>query len=155
MDFDKRLVDRFESRYDKVTESGCWIWIAGEQGAGYGCFYLAKHKPILAHRFSYLRYVGQIPEGTHVLHRCDVRCCVNPSHLFIGNAKTNADDREEKQRGNHAKGERNHSKLTADQVIELRMLRSDGWLLRELADKFSIHEGTASQIVRRKKWAHI
>ena len=53
---------------------------------------------VAAHRFSYEHHIGPIPTGMFVLHRCDVRRCVNPAHLFIGDARDNLLDCIEKGR---------------------------------------------------------
>lgn len=37
-------------------------------------------------------FVGPIPKGMFVLHKCDVRACVKPDHLFIGTKKDNTRD---------------------------------------------------------------
>lgn len=53
-----------------------------------------------AHRWAYTQAHGPIPDGMWVLHRCDNRPCVNPDHLFLGDAKANAEDMVSK--GRHA-----------------------------------------------------
>lgn len=85
------LDERFWSKVDKSGE--CWMWTAGETGSGYGQFHV-KRKPIGAHVWSYLRFVGPIPDGFDVDHLCHtpesgcaggVECphrrCVRPEHL--------------------------------------------------------------------------
>ena len=44
---------------------------------------------ISAHKISYLVLVGDIPEGLFVLHRCNHKACVNPSHLYLGTNQQN------------------------------------------------------------------
>jgi len=81
-------------------ESGCWIWFWSAMSTGYGDFRLNKRHH-LAHRASYEVYKGPIPEGMHVLHRCDVKSCVNPDHLFLG---TNLDNIQDSVRKGRRKG---------------------------------------------------
>jgi hypothetical protein len=49
-------------------------------------------KNVLAHRRSHELFIGPVPDGMMVLHSCDVRECVNPSHLRAGSAADNGDD---------------------------------------------------------------
>ena len=91
----------------KVNRSGpearpglgpCWLWTAFTKENGYGQFGRAKHDGVYAHRFSYELHVGPVPEGLCVLHKCDVRSCVRPDHLFLGTERDNAHDRDTKGR---------------------------------------------------------
>jgi HNH endonuclease len=76
--------------------SGCWIWIkAGQYGYGY---MILNKKKIRAHRLSWIIHNGDIPEGLLVCHKCDVKCCVNPNHLFLGTGDDNMQDMIKKNR---------------------------------------------------------
>lgn len=84
-----------------IDSSGCWIWAGSKKGgSGYG---RVSHEGryIGAHRGSYMAYVGEIPEGLLVLHKCDVKLCVNPSHLFVGTHSDNMQDMLRKGRGRY------------------------------------------------------
>ena len=82
----------FEERVERIPEVGCWLWTGGMQNMGYGVITNGRGSKKLAHRFSWELHNGPIPEGLHVLHRCDTPLCVNPHHLFTGTAKDNIDD---------------------------------------------------------------
>ncbi len=74
------LSERIESKIERITESGCWIWQASCDRHGYGRMTVNK-RPYLAHRVAYELAIGQIPHGMDIDHLCRVRCCVNPAHL--------------------------------------------------------------------------
>ncbi len=71
---------KFESRYIPVTESGCWLWLAGCTSGGYGAIRISGLQTG-AHRVAYELYRGTIPEELCIDHLCRVRCCVNPWHM--------------------------------------------------------------------------
>ena len=74
---------RFMAKVDK-QDNGCWIW-TGASSAGstnpqrYPMFHYRRM--VRAHRWSYERWAGPIPEGLWIDHLCRVTMCVNPEHL--------------------------------------------------------------------------
>ena len=105
---------------------GCWLWTRSTD-SGYGVIGsrgFEKH----AHRQSYRLFVGEIPEGIQVLHKCDVRECCNPEHLFLGTIGDNMRDRTAKNR--QAKGAgHGMAKLTIEQVDEIRKRAESSYVL--------------------------
>jgi len=86
-----------ERFWSKVNKSGdCWLWEAAKQKE-YGWFW-HNGQGVAAHRFSWMMHYDEIPEGLHVLHKCDVKLCVNPNHLFLGTHQDNMKDLMEKRR---------------------------------------------------------
>jgi hypothetical protein len=104
---------------------------------------------------------GEIPDGLCVLHGCDTPECTNPDHLFLGTCGDNNKDRDSKGRGAKGAavsnpGESNaQSKLTDDEVREIRKRASKGEKQRYLAGVFDISEAQVSLIVNLKAWRHL
>lgn len=124
-------IDSLFERCAPITESGCWIWMGAiSSKTGYGYWRFGK----LAHRIMYQVAYGEFDPRLFVLHRCDTRCCINPSHLFLGTAKDNSADMVSKgrsQKGESASG----VKLKSEQVVEIRASR--GMLTqKEIASKY-------------------
>jgi len=93
----------FFLKHVKDVDSGCSEWFASLNPAGYGLFWDKNNgKMVLAHRFSYELFVGEIPKGLLVRHDCDNPKCVNPKHLRLGTYADNAKDR--KKRGRTVRG---------------------------------------------------
>ena len=140
---------RFEAKF-RVTP-GCWIWEGCKTHQGYGHFRSGKTRnPMKAHRFSYELYVGPVPEGLIILHKCDNPSCVNPDHLFPGTQAENSADRNFK--GRQAKGEQNgKTKLTDEQVREMKRLRESGVSKEDVAQQFGVSTRTVWYAIKTRK----
>lgn len=135
----KHRQEEFEAKIHK-TDS-CWIWNGAIGTGGYGRF----GKYFKAHRFSYQLYKGTIPKGLHVLHRCDVRLCVNPEHLWLGTNQDNIDDRNRK--GRQTKGTKHpFSKLDELQLVCIRNLLTMKVNQQHIAKYFKVDPSQISRI---------
>src|SRR4051812_26424268 len=91
----------FDSRYEIVTESGCFIWMDRIGPHGYGRLTAGK-KHWDAHRYAWVQKHGPVPSKLCICHTCDVRSCVNTDHMFIGTRSDNMQDMHRKGRaGRH------------------------------------------------------
>lgn len=128
------------------SDDGCWEWTASRYVSGYGG--VRWHGEMrYAHRLAWELENGSIPEGKWILHRCDTPSCCRPSHLFLGDARTNVDDKLAKGRSN-ATG----AKLTVATVQEIRRRAANGERQVDLASEFDVSPGSICKIVRRKTW---
>jgi hypothetical protein len=144
---------RFMGKVMPVPEAGCWLWEGyTDKKMGYGMFWFGESM-ILAHRMSYWLFVGRIPKGAHVCHKCDVPSCVNPNHLWLGTNADNVADKVRKGRQSRMAG-RQHpgAKLTEQEVIEIR---DSGLSARKAARKYGVHRSTIKYIRKGKRWACI
>jgi len=70
----------------------CVVFTGARNTKGYGQIHLGPGVNIAASRAAWLLLHSVIPEGLMVLHKCDNPPCVNPDHLFLGNARDNVLD---------------------------------------------------------------
>lgn len=148
-----------EAFWSRVQKSeGCWLWTGRLNDHGYGRFGLAGREPY-AHHVSWVLHYGPKPAGAHVLHKCDVRNCVRPDHLFLGDQAVNSRDMWNKGRAvmaPHHRGEQHgRSRFTEDQVREMRNRRSVGETLKSIGADFGASPGTVKNIVSGKTWKHV
>lgn len=88
------LRSKIEERSIPEPNSGCWLWL-GTAGGHTPWIYgriLDGKTWLRAHRASYEAFVGEIPEGWLVCHKCDNTMCVNPLHLYAGSHTDNMRD---------------------------------------------------------------
>lgn len=137
-----------------IDSNGCWIWQKSKSRSGYG--HLQWKGVNQAHRVSHAAFVGPIPDGLYVCHRCDIKACVNPDHLFLGTHAENMRDLANKglAKGRpwsgvlppRHEGERCHlAKLTDAQVLEIR---SRSGRHCDLAAEYGVAAKTISRIRR-------
>jgi len=151
---DEIIKQRFFAKIQK-TDS-CWLWTGTITGGGYGHFRTNKG-PRGAHRVSFELKNGSIPKGLDVLHHCDIRNCVNPDHLWLGTHKDNMRDMESKNRGNHAKGEKQGlSKLNPTAIRDIRLNYKPRLVsLAHFARKYCVSRYAIRCVIARKTWKHI
>lgn len=134
-------------------ETGCWIWQKGKSKDGYGQFSF-KNRNYRAHWVAYRLYVGPIPRGMLVLHRCDSPACVNPKHLFLGDNATNMADMVQKNR--QVKGiDHLESKLTEDQVREIKKRLAGPETISDIARDYPVDRKVVSRIKAGTNWKPI
>jgi len=166
------LLVRFNEKFVK-DENGCWLWTAAIANNGYGVIGTGPHKVETAHRVSLKLYRQIDPGGNFVCHKCDVRRCVNPDHLYVGTVKDNARDLMERGRPYHeirkhitpeverrrvrnlprgAAHHRSSAKLTEDQA---RQIYAAAGSQQSIAARFGVCQQTVSHIKQRKTWEYI
>lgn len=139
---------RFWSKVDVRQPSQCWEWEASHNQQGYGQFrYAGTMRP--AHQVAFALSFGPAPD--HVLHKCDNRSCVNPSHLYNGTNMDNVQDRV--NRGNQLLGEDVPvSKLNEGDAEEIReRYESEDVTQQELAEEYDISQSNVSRVINGER----
>ena len=157
-----RLCDTAGRLWSRIQRGDdCWLWQGPRQNHGYGTL---RHegRDQLAHRVVWELTNGPIPDGLHVLHRCDIPACCNPAHLWLGTHQENMADMIAKGRQgstNHpermARGERNNkAKLTERAVLDIRARYQTG-MAGVLAEEYGVTKTLICMVVNRKIWKHV
>lgn len=77
--------ENFLSHVDKQDIHWMWTGAIGGSSKTYGVFSVVDEDgdriTKMAHKWSYLLFVGPVPDGYEVDHLCKVRLCVRPDHL--------------------------------------------------------------------------
>jgi len=157
MNLTKKQISKFWDRVEKT--STCWNWTGHTQN-GYGRVSFS-FKVYKAHRISlFLNGISFNPlkkekgsKGDIVMHSCDNRTCVNPSHLILTNQRENMLDAKKKGRKyfGETRGEGNpRSKLTWKDV---NLIRSSNMSLSKFQQMFPfVNKGNLMSIKSFKTW---
>ena len=152
------MIESLTARMTKDSETGCWIW-SGTPSQRYGQIRMPNGKNELVHRLAWKLWCGPIPDGAWVCHRCDTPRCINPVHLFLGDAKANSADRHRKGRtvGAFRRGEEHSlSKLSLDQVKEIiRKWDGSRSYSTRVAQGYHVHPNTIRDVIRRRTWGWV
>lgn len=166
----KPVADRFWARVEKQeveTVAGlgpCWLYGGKRFGNKYAQItYGPGLGHTMAHRFSMELHSGPIPRGKFACHRCDVRNCVNPDHLYAGDHEDNTADILERKRIGHTSGRpigsvprrrelpRNRA-LSLEHAERMRAEYESGKFTQvQLARRYQVSQGTVSATIRRIK----
>jgi hypothetical protein len=134
--------------------SGCWLWIGETNKTGYAKIKTPINgivKNLRVTKIMYEQYIGPVPDGLFLLHKCDTPSCVNPYHMFTGKHKENNHDCIKKKRNNI--GQKNgQAKLTNEQIINIR---KDVRPQRIIAKDYGVSHQNISRIKGFKQWKHI
>jgi hypothetical protein len=176
----KRQIPPLEETFMKrvsADRSGCLLWTGYIAKNGYGRIGVHRNEidsrglscadgsrkwvSQWAHRIAWQLKHGPIPDNLFVLHRCDVRRCVNVEHLFLGTQLENL--RDAKAKGRNARGESmGASVLTNEQVLKIRQLYDDKGqfiaatgALSSLAREFGVSVQALCDIGKRRHWKHL
>lgn len=145
---------RFDEKWMPEPNSGCWLWLAARNKNGYGTI-LTTTRSALASRASWTLHRGPIPDGLLVLHKCDVRCCVNPDHLFLGTQAENLADMDRKGRRKNGPlhGDQHHqAKLTTGDVLKIREAGGSPTIV---ARSYGVSRTAICDILAGRTWRHL
>jgi hypothetical protein len=139
-----------------VTKNGCWEWRGPRHKFGYGRVSAGDSVRLAAHRVAYETWVGPIPGGQVVRHKCDNPPCINPDHLETGTSADNTQDMMKRGRFTRVYGERaNGSKLTSEQVLGVIRRRGEGESVKSIASSLGVVEATVRNILAGRSWKEL
>lgn len=152
----RTLEERFWEKVDipeNKNEDVCWLWkgIISRKD-GYATF-TVNGENAYAHRMAYLLTYGEIEDGKVVCHKCDVRNCCNPNHLWLGTPKDNSQDMARKGRARNDMYAENcpFTRYTEKDYDFVKQLITDGVDDKEIA---KISGMSVATIKRVKKGTH-
>jgi HNH endonuclease len=143
-------IESFDKKYIPEPFSGCWLWTGSITGAGYGRIKTGGFR-MDAHRAAFVLFRGKIPSGLFVLHKCDVKLCVNPDHLFLGTGTDNMRDCLKKGRA-AIREKHGCAKLNWSDVTEIRNSNESQ---KSLSERYCVSQSHISEIKAGRFWQPI
>lgn len=69
------------------TAVGCWLWLGKIDKDGFPRFMVSR-RDWFVHRWAYSKFVGSLPDQSHIKQTCENKACVNPDHLQMLEAQS-------------------------------------------------------------------
>lgn len=157
LDLDKQVRDRlFANLLGNYEKSGtCWNWTGTLFNKRYGRFSAGKCG-LSAHKVSFVLHTGTKAGNGFVCHTCDNPQCINPEHLYLGSAATNAEDRRDRGRQQDQRGSKNpYAKLTEKQVQQIKAALRAKVRQNRLAIQYRVSKSTINLIALGRIWTQI
>lgn len=82
------IEERLLARIEGTNHQGCWLLSACSGGKRYPKIWLG-HRREYTHRAAYTIWVGPLKPGLLICHRCSIKHCICPTHLFQGTYSDN------------------------------------------------------------------
>lgn len=145
-----------------ADSADCLVWQGFVRPCGYAYtndpfrkLASGKRRTIGAHQLAWLRAndMRELPEGSCVCHRCDVRTCLEPTHLFLGTKAINNADMCAKGRHRAAPGERNGSAKLTPEIVQA--IRGSVGTDATVARRHGISRQHAGKIRNGTRWGHL
>lgn len=138
--------DIVEDFVAKIPEAGCWLWMGALSAEGKPYIYI-NGAVVPATRVIYPLFRNSFDRKTILCHTCDIKCCVNPWHLYEGTKSSNTIDA-------IVRGQQK-TKLSISQVIEIRTRYRAGSNKTLLARDFGVSVRLIFDIVNNIKWKFV
>lgn len=154
---DARMAKKIDAYSEPDPNGGCLLWSRSLAKTGYGQVAF-RGKVSLAHRVAFEVANGPIPDGLFVLHKCDVRACVNPSHLFLGTQAENMADMAAKGRSRNRdnRGDRHAmAKLNSAEVLVIAERLKSGESSAALGREFGVGRTAIVKIKLGESWSSV
>lgn len=142
---------------DRGYETPCWIW-TGSLGKGYGAIgvggkAIGVPRALLA---SLNRLNLDAGRTQCALHKCDVRLCCRPSHLYNGTYKDNSRDCLDRSRLASTRGSSNpHTQMTEKEVSNIKQRLTNGEASHSILKDCPISKQGLSKIRTGRTWIHV
>lgn len=146
-----RALRRIAAKITIEPNTGCWLWTGYVAPTGYGRIKV-RGKMRQAHRASWEAHFGPIPPEFDVCHRCDVRSCVNPAHLFVGTRGDNMDDCRSKSRLPSRRGDQNGRAILSVGDVDVIRAQLETEPASVIARRFGVSLSTIGNIRRGTHW---
>lgn len=146
--------ERIEKYTMPEPNSGCWLWSGACGSSGYPQLTVkdketGKPKSLRIHKFI-CEQINNGDKNLFVLHKCDVKICINPDHLYFGTQKQNIIDAYSRNRIASKMGESSKlNKLTWESVAEIRNSNDTN---SNLSIKYGVSRGRISDVRNMKGW---